>query len=224
MSYQYGYLVGIAPLALVWLIFFILRSDLRKGINVMSILFGVGGLTSQLVYSEDWWHSSNITGTRIGFEDFLFGFFMGGVACFAYEVLFHKRLVPRSEPKSTFGFRYVGSMVVILFFGGYYFAGIDSFTATILAFLIPTIVQIYLRPDLMNNALFGALFSTLLGFLFVEVPEIVLPGWVSETWRHDELSGIMLLHLPMEDFFWFVLAGAFLAPIYKYWKNLVAIP
>lgn len=217
--YQFSYLCGALGVGAVWLIFFLLRPDLRRPMIEMSLLFGIGGIAAQIVYAEDWWSPDNLTHTMIGIEDYLFGFFAGGAAGFAYEVLFSKRLSDRNKPKPAFSFRYLGSLLMLLFFGLYYATDLHSFVPTILAFGIPTLLLLTMRPDLIGNSLFVALFSIFLSYCFIGVPELVTPGWVEATWKFDKLSGIRIGVVPMEDFVWFILGGAFMGPLYKYWKN-----
>lgn len=217
--YQFSYLYGALSIGVFWSIFYLLRPDLRKPMFEMSLLFGIGGVAAQIVYAEDWWHPDNLTHTVIGIEDYLFGFFAGGTTGFAYEVLFSKRLVDRDKPKPAFSFRYLGSLFCLLFFGVFYATDLHSLVPTLLAFGIPTLLLLAMRPDLIVNSLFVALFSILLAYCFIGVPELLTPGWVAASWQFDNLSGIRLGLVPVEDFIWFVIGGAFMGPLYKYWKN-----
>ena len=217
--YQFSYLYGSLAVGTVWLIFFLLRPDLRRPMIEMSLLFGLGGVAAQIVYANDWWNPDNLTHTIIGIEDYLFGFFFGGTAGFAYEVLFSRKLSERDQPKPVFSFRYLGSLFCLLFFGIYYATDLHSFVPTILAFGIPTLILLWLRPDLIPNSIFVAGFSISLAYCFIGVPELLTPGWVDATWQFDYLSGIRIWIVPLEDFIWFIVGGAFMGPLYKYWKN-----
>ncbi len=87
-SIQYAYLILGCLLLSIWLGLFLYRKDIRREMMIISIAFGFGGLLAEYVYLKDWWQPLIITGTRIGFEDFLFGFTTGGIASVIYEVIF----------------------------------------------------------------------------------------------------------------------------------------
>lgn len=181
----------------------------------MSLLFGIGGVMADIVYTVDWWHPQTLTDTRIGLEAWLCGFFAGGAMGFAYGVIFSKQLVDRPEPIPGFSLLYLGSMVVILFFATCYLTDAGSFVATILAFAIPVFQLLVKRPDLIPNSLFVALFSILLAYSFIWVPELLTPGWVDATWQFEQLSGLRIGGVPVEDFVWFILGGAFMGHLYN---------
>jgi len=217
--YQFSYLYGALGVGTVWLLFFLLRSDLRRPMFQMSLLFGIGGI-SDIVYMEDWYHPETLLGTSIGIESFVFGFFMGGCLGFAYEVLFGKRIVDRADAKPAFSFRYLGSLLVVLFFGLFYLAGMHSFPATIIGLGVPIVILLFIRRDLLVNSLITGFFSLLLAYVYIGLPELLTPGWVDASWQFDKLSGIRIGVVPMEDLVWFLLIGLFVGPIYKYWKNM----
>mgnify|MGYP001603403606 CR=1 FL=1 len=78
ISYAYTYIIGSIVSIIIWLALFTIRKDTRKEMIIISIIFGIGGIFSELVYIQDWWRPLTITRTPIGLEDFLFGFAMGG--------------------------------------------------------------------------------------------------------------------------------------------------
>jgi hypothetical protein len=38
-------------------------------------------------------------------------------------------------------------------------------------------------------------------------------------WFHQNISGITLLGIPIEDLVWFFVTGIFLSPLYEFWKG-----
>ncbi len=64
---------------ILWLALYFWRKDIRKEMIIISAFFGIGGVLSELVNTVDWWKPLTITNTLIGIEDFLIGFFIGGV-------------------------------------------------------------------------------------------------------------------------------------------------
>mgnify|MGYP007100182178 CR=1 FL=1 len=77
---EYGYLLGTLTLIIIWVIFYILRRDLRKEMVFMGLMIGVLSFVSGYHWwTVDWWRPATITGTRVGIEDFLIGFGSGGI-------------------------------------------------------------------------------------------------------------------------------------------------
>ncbi|GAV19897.1 hypothetical protein MMIC_P0855 [Mariprofundus micogutta] len=218
--YEYSYLYATLSVGIFWGFFFLIRPDLRPTMLIISFLFGIGGLLSEFVYAGDWWDPVTLTGTTVGIEDFLFGFFFSGSVAVCYEVIFIRGYEKREHtPKWPVRFRYIALITCTVFFGSTLVFMLHSFVATVLAFGICIVLILSLRKDLINNAVTGSLFSCIMAFTFFGVPEWINSGWVKATWSFHNLSGIFVLHVPLEDFIWFAMAGAFIAPLHKFWKN-----
>ncbi|EAU54072.1 hypothetical protein AL013_00655 [Mariprofundus ferrooxydans] len=218
--YTYSYLYACLALAPFWLFFFVSRADLRQTMLKLSALFGIGGVLSEFIYISDWWNPVTVTGTPVGIEDFLFGFFFSGSAAVCYEICFKTAYEDRQHPlKWPFKFRYIALLICSFFFGSAILFDLDSFTATILAFGTCSFLMLAFRRDLLINALFSSIFAGALAFVFFGIPELLTPGWIKATWSMNYLSGHVVIYVPLEDFIWFLMAGAFIGPLYKFWKN-----
>lgn len=222
--YQFSYLLGTLSVGMFWVACYLARPDLRKLMLRISVVFGIGGVLSEFIYVSDWWHPTTLTGTVIGIEDFMFGFFFSGTVATCYEVVMNKTLQFGGEHKNRYRFRYIALSVLLVFFGSTLLFDIHSFAATLLAFGLCTLWILVLRSDLIFNSVFSALAGCLLALVFFGVPEWITPGWVSATWAFDRLSGYFIFYVPMEDFFWFLLAGAFIGPLIKFRKNYQSRP
>ena len=223
MSYQYTYLFGSLILLVLWGILFLLKKDSRKEMWITSLALGFGGLLVEFVYAKDWWHPLTITNTLVGIEDFIFGFTCAGIASVIYEVVFGKRLrikkvSRKKEFKEELNLVILGSLLAALFFSSFYLLHLHSFYASVIAFIVPTLIIWIKRRDLIINSILSGLLLSLLSFLFF-LPEYITPGWVKMTWYLENLTGIIILKTPLEDLIWFFLAGLFLGPLYEYWKE-----
>ena len=49
--------------------------------------------------------------------------------------------------------------------------------------------------------------------------EILNPGWIDATWKFEVITKLKILKVPLEDLLWFFFAGAFIGPLYEYWKE-----
>jgi len=218
--YEYSYLYATLSLGVFWLFFFLVRDDLRATMLILSVLFGIGGVLSEFVYINDWWNPVTMFGTAVGLEDFLFGFFFSGSVAVCYEILFNKAYAEqRHTPKWPFRFRYIALIICIVFFGSAFVLRLHSFIATILAFGLCISIILFYRKDLLASACFSSIFSGMLAFIFFGVPEFITAGWIESAWSLDNLSGHFIFYVPVEDFIWFMMAGAFIGPLYKFWKN-----
>lgn len=60
--------------------------------------------------------------------------------------------------------------------------------------------------------------------IFVSLPFylnliIFSPGYIETNWFHNNLSGIRILTIPIEEFIFYFLAGFMVAPLYEWWKG-----
>lgn len=224
MSYQYSYLLGDAVLLIIWFALFFWRKDVRKEMIIISSLFGAVGIIVQFVYTSDWWYPLTITNTLVGIEDFIFGFSVGGIASVIYEEVFKKRVrIRKINKKKEFqedkNFFLVCLSLLVIFFLSFYFLKINSFYSSIFAFTIPLIYMWLKRKDLILDSLASGFLLMLVSFLAFIIPEFITPGWVQSAWYLENLSGIIILKAPLEDIIWFFLAGAFIGPLYEFWKE-----
>ena len=144
-DYQYTYLIGNIIGLIIWIFIFLRRKDLRKEMLLLSFIFGISGLFAEIIYTKDWWQPLTITNTRIGIEDFFFGFIIGGVSAVIYSFLFNKRtkitkVKEMKEKRRDINFLMTLSLMAIITFLGFFILKFNSFVSTILAFIIPIIL------------------------------------------------------------------------------------
>ncbi len=222
MQEQYLYLLASLFLFIVWLVLFIWRKDVRKQMLLMSFLFAFAGLIVELAYIKDWWKPLTITNTPIGVEDFIFGFAFGGVASVVYEELFKQRIRKRKETEKTkatktIHFALFASLLPLIFYTCVYALKLNTFISTILGFGIPTLIIYVKRRDLILDSLASGLIMLILSFIVYSVLEFLSPGWVYSFWFFQNVPPVIILNVPIDDVVWYVMAGAFIAPLYEFW-------
>ncbi len=224
IDYTYSYMIANAALMIAWGGFWWARPDIRREMFTMSIMFGVAGLFVEPIYMHDWWRPLTITGTKVGIEDFIFGAMVGGIAAVAYEVVYRKylrgRIVARKQPQFD-SHLFFGSLAFCgaLFFGLFYFADFSSFTASVVALMVPTGMIWIRRNDLIVNSLVSGVLVVFFGFWWFWMAELVTPGWVEKYWLHENLSGVITMTAPLEDLIWGFLCGTFIGPLYEFWRG-----
>lgn len=223
MDYKYTYLTIALMFFLVWIILFLFRKNVRKEMLFMSLLFGIAGLFVEPVYVLDWWKPLTITNTIVGIEDFLFGFAFGGTAAVIYEEIFKKKLRLRKGGKKIrrqedFHFLLVAALVVGLFFGGHLF-GLNTFQSTLLAFITGLAVIYIQRKDLIIDSLATGIISLVTAIIIYALANLIFPGWIDQFLYFVNIPRFILISVPLEDAIWYFITGAFIGPLYEFWKE-----
>src|SRR3990167_2303674 len=159
MDYTYTYLLANIVELVIWLALFIWRKDIRREMLIMSFYFGMAGVVLEFVYTIDWWHPLTITGTRVGIEDFLFGFWIGGIAAVIYEVVFRRHLRSmRKRPIIGNDHSLFLQLSLLGLLGSFIFmtslvSGTNSFVASVVTLILLLMYMWYRRPDLIPESL-----------------------------------------------------------------------
>ena len=214
VPFEYAYLTGTLPLFAVWLLFFFLRRDTRKEMLMASVLIGVMSvMTASVWWTVDWWHPATITGTKIGFEDFLVGFASGGIMAVAYEIVFKKRLARTRAaclhcPSATTLLLLLALLTSWLFWG----VGLTSFWASTIAMVVVSAALFSFRKDLFINGVLSGIAMVTVSLFSYAVFILFSPGWISATYHFETLSGFLAFGIPAEEFIFWFLAGLVFGP------------
>ncbi|MDD5192628.1 MAG: lycopene cyclase domain-containing protein [Candidatus Nanoarchaeia archaeon] len=221
MLYQYNYLIGDLILLVIWIILFLWRKDTRKEMLYTSLFFGFIGLIVESTYGKDWWHPQTITNTLPGPESFIFGFVVAGIAAVIYSVIFSKKVKIKRKLNLKRNLFFIPFLLcgIIIFFVGFYLIKLNSFYSSIPAFLIPLMIMLIKRKDLIINSLASGFLLMIISFVFYVPLELITPGWINSAWNFNMVSGITLIGVPIEDLIWFFLAGLLIGPLYEYWQK-----
>lgn len=223
--YAYGYLIGALFYVLLWAILFWRRPDLRREMLVMSALSVAYGLPHEyFLWTRDWWHPPTITATRIGLEDLLYAIGNGGVLAVVYAVVFRRQLEPIKQTLSLtlrlLPYAINGLLPPLLVA----VTGMHSFLASSAGALLALACLLRLRPDLARLAIGSAILGTAASLPFYWLMEAALPGFIEATWYLDRLSGVLLLHIPLEDLLWYLYTGALWGTYYKLLTGARVVP
>lgn len=221
---RFIYFVALVPFVIVWLLFWFSRKDLHREMLFSSVLWGFLSIPlAYLWWTRDWWQPLTITGTRVGLEDLLLGFFACGVAAVLYEVLFHRRHTlirarhnHRSLSHKLFIILLILALVTSVLFGYFNFT---SFYASSVAFLAAASVIFFFRKDLFIDGLLSAVLLTTISMLFYAVIMFLSPHWIDHTYLWKTLSGIRIVGVPVEEFVFWFLAGFVFGPLYEFWQG-----
>lgn len=212
------YLIVSSIILLVWLLLFVLRKDVRKEMLFVSILVAIAGLFAELlIWTNDWWHPQTITNTIIGIEDFMYGFGTGGIAAIIYEEVFRRRHYKDVRLNiKPFIVVFPSVLFIILFFTLFFIFKLHSFYSNIFAYIVAIAIIYTLRKDLIIYSLLSGSLLTLVSMPFYWIAILLDPNIISNTWFLHELSGKLILGIPIEDLVWLYFTGLLIGPLYEF--------
>lgn len=215
------YLLSLLPILLLWSVIFRIRPDERNEMLVVGIFLGVVSVVSSYIWwTNDWWRPETITGTRVGIEDFILGFCGGGFMAVIYEIVMKKRRYRfRGKPDhpNLLALFAIWTAIIVVLINIFEFT---SFVASSIAFVVATGIMLWRRRDLIVNSMFSGIATASSAFLFGYLPIIALaPEWVQNTYLYNNLSGITLIQIPIEEYVFWLLAGFLVGPSYEYWQH-----
>lgn len=201
-----------------WLILFLLNKAQRKEMLVVGGLSAIAVPIQELWYTKDYWHPTYV-GQWPWIEDMLFGFAVVGVAVVIYEIVlaswFREEEVADSHP-------FVGiSLLLVAAVGMGVFAPIvNSIYAAVLSFIIVWLVILFLRRDLFIPSLGGAVLVLVLMFIGYKITLFFYPGIIYAWWKLENISGILISGIPLEEYMWFFAMGLAFGPLYEFGRGI----
>ena len=103
-----------------------------------------------------------------------------------------------------------------LFLASFFIFKLNSFLSSIIAFSIPTIIIYIRRKDLIKNSLISGVLVMILSIPLYFLLEFITPGWIGKIWLFKPQ---VFLYVTIEEYIWYFLVGAFIGPLYEYWKE-----
>ncbi len=212
-------LVGVCFFGLIWFILFFFKRSLRKEMIVMSLFAALLGPLSEFFYVRDYWRPTYIFSfLGVGVEDVLFAFFIGGIAAISCE-LFWDRSAKKEKRESKWVILLgVIGLVILMILN--FVLKINSIYASSLALLGVGGIVLLKRRDLVKNALISGIVVLLVMFLFYLCFISIFPKIIQEWWLLDNISGILVFGMPIEELLWGFSWGFMYSPFYKFWKGL----
>ncbi len=185
----------------------------------MSLLMGLISLaTLYFWFTVDWWRPPTLLGTRISIEDFMVGFFPGGIMAVIYEVIFKKRLYKRKPKHHVVGGVTLMVLLALVTEWMILVMNLTSFWASSISLISVAGLIVFLRKDLFFNALGSAVLMLIASLPFYYTIILLSPEWIDITYL-PTLSGIRTMGIPIEELVFWFLAGLVWGPFYEYWQG-----
>jgi len=216
--YQYAGLVYITILFFIWLIIFFKRKDLRKEMLLISFFTGILGPISEFFY-KDYWKPEYAFRYLPMLEDYLFGFFIGGISAVIYTAIFSKRLIKKQKgilywPMLFLIFTGLSILIILNLI-----LEINSIYASFIAFIIVISIIWWRRPDLIKNSIYSGLFLAIMSIILYLFYLKLYPNIIQDWWLLHNISGILIFGIPIEEPIWFFLWGMIGGPLYEFWQK-----
>lgn len=198
------------------MVIFILRKDLRREMLVLSLLAGIMGPLSEHFYLKDYWQPEYWFPSFLRIEDFLAGFFLGGIGAVGYELVWRKKHVCACELKTNWVLPILVlvslSLMLFLFHG----LGWNSIYASIVSLIVLAVILLVVRPELIKVALGSGLVLAGVMLIFYLIYQQIYSGIIQEWWRLENISGVLFWGIPLEELFWGFSWGLVAGPLYEF--------
>lgn len=186
--------------------------------------FGLGVLSLILsqTFIRDYWTPQFFFGPSFRIEEFLYGFFLGGVAAVIYSALEedkHHQHRRQSVPLRTFLLTVAIAIAVLLV--SVWYGDLSSIHVAILILLLTSVVIIGKRSDLVVVAFVSGLLTAAVSLFGFIILLFIYPGLVDQWWNQTALSGYRVIDVPVEELYWAFFLGFCAGPIYELRHGLV---
>ena len=221
-----AYFALAVSLFVVWAFLFFFSSSTRKEqmfVSLIGVLLAPGVLYVALV---DYRRTLPVSGGPITVEDFLFAFSLCGIAAVLYQALLGKHVKRLRGERVILHPRHMHWLSQIIIIFAVWASVSMTLTAlfpiaSVYAFAVGgLLIATYIiadRHDLLLNALVSGLFLSFLVFVLEQIFFTRLfPVDAGSAWQIENLSGILLGSVPIEELLWIGTVGFALGPLYEY--------
>ncbi len=213
MTDQYIWLIWSSAFLLPWAIVYAAFPVHRRTMLWGSIFTAPFGLTEPLFVPEYWSPPSLFDlALRTGFdiESLIFCFAIGGIGAVLYNVFTGKSTATVShEERCSPRHRYHRAALAspFLVFPLLYFLPWNPIYPSIAAMAVGTIATMLCRPDLMTKTWIGGVLFLVYYAIFLTGLEWSAPGYIDRVWNLDALTGLSILHMPLEELLFAIAFG-----------------
>ncbi len=220
LPYKYVYLFACFILFIFWFLIFVSRKDLRREMLWASFLGLPFGILDYFLV-PGYWHPESLFGLMkkfgVGIESFLLFFLMSGIVSVIYEFL------ARRTPKKMAGSRKL-HLLPLLFSVICFLVLTILFPAKaiynfIVAGVMGALATVWLRPDLLKQAAISAVIFSLFYFVVFFLLNQIFSGFVASFYNFENISGVLVLGVPLEELSVAFFVGGFWSVFYEYVKS-----
>ncbi|MFZ2719686.1 MAG: lycopene cyclase domain-containing protein [Minisyncoccia bacterium] len=219
MDIGFAYSGYIVFFAIIWIILFWRRPDLRNEILLMSLLAAPLGPVGDFFYRVDYYNLPNLNGELWFLFSAAVGFVYGGVAAVLYEECVRgthaKTFHHVYAKKHIYWFLLVAIIGSVFVFSTREFLYVNSFHSSLIVMLGGGVGAIYWRHDLLREAIGSGLALMLVSVAYYSMALIIFPN-LFQQWNQNVMSGINPLRIPVEEWAWAFAWGFIAGPAYEF--------
>ena len=219
---QFVWLIWSSAFLIPWALLYFFKTDFRKKMLRVSLATSLLGLSEPL-FVPQYWNPPSLfdLAQRTGFdiESLIFCFAIGGIGAVMYNALTNSNIevVPHAE-RHTGRHRWhrlaIGAPFLV--FPVLYFLPWNPIYPGIVALMIGGIANVLCRPDLLRNTLIGGALFLMLYAVFMSMLIFFVPGYIEQVWNHSDISGLLLVGIPLEELAFGFAFGLYWAGIYEH--------
>ncbi|MEI8339737.1 MAG: lycopene cyclase domain-containing protein [bacterium] len=201
-----------------WVILFFWKKENRREMFYVGLLGLLAGPAVQIMHLRDWWHPVFLYNNfPIKIEDMIFGFAVAGVSAAIYESL--REIGEKNDDNLVPSVKYqflVFIVGIFILFGFFYVFGIHSFWTSILCLITIAIFILAKRPDLFLPMFYSGVLVTVIAWIFYILALQVNPEWFVQEWYLNNLSGIFVGKIPIEELTWYFFTGLTFSTLWEF--------
>ncbi len=203
-------------------LFFTTRSsEVRTEVLIASLVASVFGLTEPIFVPRYWDPPSlfNLAQTA-GFdiESFIFAFSIGGIVVGLFERVFrvrhHDLPADGSRYSKRFSLAFITAVMLLMFSTEILFIPVNPIYAALSTLLAGGILTVYFRPDLRKKMTVSTFLFAAIYIAYFSILVILTPGYVPSVWDLRDLTGILILGIPIEEILFAISFGFFWSGVY----------
>lgn len=222
MTFRYAWAFWSSAFVLPWLGLWLLVPASRAVMWRVSLATMPFGLTEPL-FVPAYWNPPSLfdLAQKTGFdlESLVFSFAIGGVGSVLYNaVTRHQPATMPSLARELHRHRWhrAALLVPIVTFTGLYWLPWNPIYPAIMAMTTGGVATALCRPDLVRKSLAGG--SIFLAYYAVFMAALVLfaPGYIEHVWNLAQLTGILILGIPIEELLFGFTFGMYWSSVYEH--------
>ena len=103
---------------------------------------------------------------------------------------------------------------MVLYFGSQHF-GVNSAYVSIIGLFVTALLIVSWRKDLLRDACITGIFMAALTFVIYQIWLLFYPTIFNDFWHLQNISGITIWSVPVEELLFLFVWGAFIGPVYE---------
>lgn len=209
---MYVYLIGSGVVAVFWLVFYIVRPDLRIKMLVTSIIGGILGITEIFFVPQYWNPQFNIIriSNNLFLDSFIFAFFLVGFVAVVYQVLWRRKIYQIKNANLIW-------LIVppIIFFLHLILSWPNVMVFAIAGMLI-SVLAIYLSNRHLGTPMLASGVMAFIFFLIMYVMFWQIFPLLSASYNYSNMIGLYIFTIPAEELMFFFAIGTIFSIVYEY--------